>query len=392
LLALGGITALGSLATHMFVPALPQAAAELGVAPQAMQQAISIYLLGLGLGQPVWGPLSDCFDRRSVLGASVLLFLAGTIAAAAAGSLEILLAARLVQAVGGAGTLIACRALVSAASAPGEGARSHATHAPIKRFSPARAPLCGSLIAAAAGWRSLFVLLALLAAAGLVLVRRLPAMPPAGERPDLTGIGRAYLGLLGNAGFVTAVAANALIVASFYIFLAASPFILGGLFRLSPLRLGLCYAAIAGAMLAGTLTLRFLGAAPRRLEAIGLTLLLAGSAWLGVEAWLSLDSALAFVLPLALLGYGSGLIAPLVLASALETDTRWAGSAASLFGSVQMLATALLSAAATLALHGADQIAAAIAASAAVGALLLVARRATARSRCGSGQGHQSSL
>src|SRR3954462_7504179 len=90
LLALGGLPALGSLATHMFVPALPAAAAELHAPAAAIQQAISLYVLGLALGQPIWGPIADGFDRKRVLGASILLFAIASAAAAAAGSLELL--------------------------------------------------------------------------------------------------------------------------------------------------------------------------------------------------------------------------------------------------------------------------------------------------------------
>jgi DHA1 family bicyclomycin/chloramphenicol resistance-like MFS transporter len=372
LLALGGITLLGSLATHMFVPALPAAAADLGVAPAAMQQASSVYVLGLGISQPGWGMASDALDRSHVLAASVLLFLLATIAAGLSQSLELLLAARFVQGAAGAGTLIVSRAIVASDSGPGGAARSLATLTAVTLVSPALAPLCGSLIAALAGWRSLFALLALLAAAGLAFVLRQPGMPPSAPPRSAAAILRGYWQPLRRPAFLNAVAINALIVSAFYIFLAASPFILGGGFGLPPLALGLCYSAIAGAMLAGTLvTRRYHRADSRRLEMIGLAALVIAAIGLAAEALTGIDSVAGFLLPMALLGFGSGIVAPIVLASAIEAEASSAGSAASIFGAIQMLATAALSSLVTLMAREARFTIGAIAAAALAGALLL---------------------
>lgn len=372
LLALGCITLLGSLATHMFVPALPAAAADLGVEPAAIQQAISLYVLGLGLSQPAWGMLSDSVDRRKVLAASVLLFLIGTIATGAARSLELLLTARFVQGAAAAGTLIASRAIVASASAPGSATRSLATLTSVTLVSPALAPLCGSLIAAAAGWRSLFLILAVLAAVGLAFVLRLPPMPALNARRGATAILRSFARPLRSRAFLTAVAANALIVSAFYIFLAASPFILGGGLHLSALSLGLCYSAIAGSMLAGTLMVRrHHRQDSRRLEAVGLGALILAAIGLAVEATAPAISAPGFVAPMTLLGLGSGIVAPIVLASAIEAEASSAGSAASLFGAIQMLATAALSSLVTLSAQESRFTIGAIAAAALAGAALL---------------------
>lgn len=379
MLALGGLTALGSLATQMFVPALPAAAADLGVPPAAIQQAISVYLIGLGIAQPVWGPLSDSFDRRKVLAASILLFLLGTIAAAAASSLQLLLMARLVQGAGGSGALISCRAIVSTESAEGETAHDLATLTSVTLVSPALAPPAGSLIAAAAGWRSLFLLLSLFAALGLLFILRMPPLPAATRRGPMIFV-RGFGRLIRHGGFLAAVAANALIISGFYIFLAASPFILRDEFGLSSGALGLCYTIIAGTMIAGTIALRrFHRPGTARVEWAGIVVTISGALWLGAESAAGLGGPASLILPMALLGFGSGLLAPIVLASALDAEPGLTGSAASLFGSLQMLATAGLSSLATLLLRSSSGSLAAIAATALAGALLLAGRRVVVR-------------
>jgi hypothetical protein len=84
-----------------------------------------------------------------------------------------------------------------------------------------------------------------------------------------------------------------------------------------------------------------------------------------------IDSVAGFLLPMALLGFGSGIVAPIVLASAIEAEASSAGSAASIFGAIQMLATAALSSLVTLMAREARFTIGAIAAAALAGALLL---------------------
>src|SRR3954463_15115575 len=95
------ITISGTMAMHMFVPALPDAARALATTAGEMQMAISIYIIGLAAGQLCYGPLSDALGRRPLLMIGLGLYAAGSIAAAFAPNLGTLLAARLVQALGG---------------------------------------------------------------------------------------------------------------------------------------------------------------------------------------------------------------------------------------------------------------------------------------------------
>ncbi|MGE0213297.1 MAG: MFS transporter, partial [Parvibaculaceae bacterium] len=89
------ITLSGTLAMHMFVPALPDAARALGATPAAMQMTISVYILGLAFGQLIYGPLSDRFGRRPTLIAGLGLYTAAGIVAACVLDPHSLIAARL---------------------------------------------------------------------------------------------------------------------------------------------------------------------------------------------------------------------------------------------------------------------------------------------------------
>ena len=102
----------GTLAMHIFVPALPVAGADLHASSAAMQMTVSLYIFGLALGQLVYGPLSDRFGRRPVLLGALTLYTLAGLAAALAPGVNALIAARLFQALGGCAGLVLARAIV----------------------------------------------------------------------------------------------------------------------------------------------------------------------------------------------------------------------------------------------------------------------------------------
>ena len=118
------ITLSGTLAMHMFVPALPDAARYLGVGSAAVQGAIGIYILGLAVGQLAYGPLSDALGRRPLLLTGLSLYALGGIAAMLAPNVTFLVAARALQALGGCAGLALGRAMVRDTNTPDEAVRA----------------------------------------------------------------------------------------------------------------------------------------------------------------------------------------------------------------------------------------------------------------------------
>ena len=100
-----GVTATGTLAMHILVPALPLAAADFAVSRGTAQLAITLYLVGVAGGQLLYGPVSDKLGRRPTLLAALCLYLAASAVAGWAAGIATLLVARVVQAVAGCGGL-----------------------------------------------------------------------------------------------------------------------------------------------------------------------------------------------------------------------------------------------------------------------------------------------
>jgi DHA1 family bicyclomycin/chloramphenicol resistance-like MFS transporter len=109
---LGSLTAMGPLAIDMYLPALPTIGRELTTTPAAVQVSLAVYFVGIALGQAFYGPMSDRFGRKPALFFGLVVFILASIGCAGARSIEVLIACRLLQALGGCAPLVIPRAVV----------------------------------------------------------------------------------------------------------------------------------------------------------------------------------------------------------------------------------------------------------------------------------------
>ena len=109
---LAALTAVGPLSTDMYLPSLPDIARDLGASTPLVQFTISAYLIGFACGQIVYGPVSDRHGRKPVLLAAVALFTFATLVCMLSTSIEMLIVARTLQALGGSGAVVVTRAIV----------------------------------------------------------------------------------------------------------------------------------------------------------------------------------------------------------------------------------------------------------------------------------------
>ncbi len=117
------VTMTGTVALHIFVPALAAAAADLRTDAAGVQATITVYLIGLAGGQLLYGPLSDRYGRRPVLIGGLALYLAGLLLAIPAPNIAVLLVARMMQSLGACSCLVIGRAMVRDVSSREDAAR-----------------------------------------------------------------------------------------------------------------------------------------------------------------------------------------------------------------------------------------------------------------------------
>lgn len=358
-LLLGAITALGSLAIHMVVPAMPSAAAALHASPSVMQLTLTMYLAGVGSGQIVSGPLADRIGRRPVMLGGILIFTIGSIVCWAAPSVELLLAGRLVQALGASAGLVVGRAMAGDAAGK-RGARDMALLTAIVMLSPMIAPVLGSLLVEAGGWRAIFVVLALFGlACGGAALRWLPETLVR-RAPGGAGLLASWGQILAGTIFVRHLLVGTSVTAALYVFLSASPFLLVDFYGADPHRLGLWYGAIA--LGAGTGALAASRLPGRHVMRLGATIAAAGAFGFLAGALAGRHEIALVIGPMIVFAFGGGLVGPNALVAALAASPARVGTAVSAYGALQMLgnaaATSLIAA---LAPHSPVPVAAAIA-------------------------------
>ena len=340
ILLLAAIAALGSLATQLVVPALPQIAADLRADPGDAQLVISLFLIGLGLGQVIAGPLADRVGRKAMLLTGLALYCAAGALASLTQALPLLLAARLVQALGGAAGLVCARVLVSDLFPAEEAPARQASLMAVVLVSPALGPVLGGMVSEALGWRALFALLAVAGLGGMALVtatlqgdrRKRPVEP----RPRLWQSLRL---LAGNRAFVLSALALAAGSSALYMFLGQAPFLLAHDHGLSADAIGLCLMATAASSIAGTFLVRRLD---RRGHAVvaGTALLVGGSLLMIAAPLAGLPGVGAFVVPTMVVGLGAGICGPAGIARVIRAQPGLEGTATSIAGAVQMLLSA----------------------------------------------------
>ena len=164
------ITAIGPLALNIFLPSLPGLVRVFHTDYGTAQLALTLYLVGIAGGQLIYGPLSDRFGRRPVLAAGFLLYASGAGLGALAPSIEVLIAARAMQGMGIAATMVCGRAMVRDLFE-----QQHGTHVMAVAMSALACmtmliPVTGALLTQALGWRSTLWSMALCGLAGVALV------------------------------------------------------------------------------------------------------------------------------------------------------------------------------------------------------------------------------
>ncbi|CAB5512549.1 multidrug effflux MFS transporter [Achromobacter anxifer] len=339
LAVLAGLAALGALSTNIILPAFPRMASELGVDTRDMGLVLSSFFLAFAIGQLFVGPVSDRWGRRAPVLGGLALFLAGSLVCAWAPTLPLLVAGRVIQALGVCAASVLSRAIARDLFEGEALSRTLALTMVAMAAAPGFSPLLGSAMEYGPGWRASFALVALL---GLLLALAYAVVVgethPADRRAAATpaAVLRGYATLARDVRFMGPALAVSVIIGGLYAFFAATPAMLMGRMGLSAVQLGLFFAStvfvvFAAGMLAPRLAHRW-GAA--RVARCGCAVALAGALALlagGEEGGLP-----QFTAAVALYLFGMGLVNPLGTAMALGPFSRQAGLASSLLGGLQM--------------------------------------------------------
>ncbi|HXS08058.1 MAG TPA: Bcr/CflA family efflux MFS transporter, partial [Rhizomicrobium sp.] len=247
---LGLITAVGPFAIDMYLPALPSMGRSLGASAGAVQMSLMAFLIVIGICQLFYGPLSDMVGRKPPIYGGLLIFTLGSIGCALAPSISVLVGFRVLQAFGACAGMVIPRAIVRDLHTGPDATRLMSLLMLTVSISPILAPLTGSFVIGAFGWRGVFGALTIAAAIALVLaLTQLHETRPPEARGDSSWRGAfgAYGRLLRDGEFVGLTMVGALGVSAFFVYLGSASFVFINYYGLTPRLFSLCFALNAAA-------------------------------------------------------------------------------------------------------------------------------------------------
>ncbi len=340
-----GQLAFGLFAMTLCIPSMQEWSALLGATQAQVQLTFSGYVFAYGGFQLIHGPLSDRLGRKPVLLGGLVMALAGSALGIVAPDVHWLIAARVLQGAGTAAGMVVSRALIQDLFGGADRTRMMAFVGMTLGLCPPLATLVGGQMHVHLGWHSNFVLVFVLGVMLLVSAwRGVPASAPAprGGEHWLGQLVSGYGQLLRQRVFLLYVVGLATTTATLYTFMAGAPIVLGS-YGVKPQHLGWYIMTaplpyILGNLMAARLVRRL---GDRGLMALGHGITLTGLGLTLVLALAGVNSPLALVLPLTLMGAGHGLLMPSTLAGAVGVIPVLAGSAAAVAGLMQQMVGAL---------------------------------------------------
>ncbi|PKF49203.1 purine nucleoside transporter PunC [Enterovibrio nigricans] len=352
-----GLSMLGFLATDMYLPAFENIRLEMGTSQSMIGLSLTVFLLGMALGQIVYGPLSDRIGRIKVLVGGMSLFTIATVACFMSNSIETFLAARFVQALGACSASVIWQAVVIDRYDSKTSQRVFATVMPLVALSPALAPLVGAALEAHFGWRSIFIVLVALGVILAVATLRQTESAPVANTDEKVGakLVNDYKHIVSSRKFIGNMLIFAGCSAAFFAWLTGSPFVMTAM-GYSGADIGMSYVPQTIAFIVGGYSCRAL-----LNKYDGSTLLpwfvglfVASVVSIFVVSWQTdVTNIWPVLIPFCFLAVANGAIYPIVVNKALEEFKSCSATAAGLLNFLQTMicfvASGVVSA---LAIHG----------------------------------------
>lgn len=333
------LTACGQLTNTIYVPAITQMAADLGVESIRIQAVMAVYLIAYGFSQFFYGPLSDQYGRKPLMLIGLMIFVLGSLTASLAQNFTLLVLGSFIQGLGTGVGGVMCRTIMRDLYSGLHLQRANSYVSMALIFSPLLAPILGGLIGTALGWQANFWFLTgfgLLV--WLVVFRLFRETGPCQSQPRLSAMA-SYRHVLSHSAFNGFLVILIATFAGVSVFEAAAGVLFGDLMGLDPRLVSLLFVLpipgyLAGSWLAGRLACHY---GLVQILGLGTVMLALGSVSMLLAGLLGYLNVLVVLLPAVLYFVGGGLIFPTATTAALEPLPGNAGVAGALLGGMQNL-------------------------------------------------------
>ena len=345
MLLLAGCSVVGPISTLVLMPALPSIRTEFGASTAATQAVVSAFLFAFAAGIPFTGPLSDRYGRRPVLLFGLLTFFVGSLLAAVAPTLEVLIFARIVQALGCSASATVSRAVLGDVYRDWRLAQALATLTLFMMMGTSISPYLGGWMTERLGWHAPFlVLIGLSAITGLACLKFLPETRVVrGELASARKLAHESLAVLRRPVFVGCMIDAGVIYALYLGFISVAPYIMSEMLGKPATEFGIYVLFLSvGYFLGNFVVSRIRGHAQLERVARFGTILQAVSACTAAALVLSGHTdPIYWFGPMLPLAFAQGLTLPHVTASAVRLVPNYAGVASSMIGLAQQAAAAI---------------------------------------------------
>lgn len=339
------ITILGPSAIDMYLASLPDMARELGASFTQIQLTLTVFLLALGLGQLVFGPIIDAWGRRRPLMCGILLFSLCSLWASGTTTIDLLLCARFMQGLAASMTLVVAISTVRDVATGAQAAKLFALLMTIEGLAPVLAPAVGGYVDAHFGWRAVMLVLAGMGLVALInTYLKLPETLPVAKRTPLNpaAVVTTYARLLSDKDFM--LPALSLSAAFFFLFvyIGGAPVVYQTHFSLPPDTFGLVFGGTGIAVLLGALTSsRWVATSTVPAVALRGVLFMAAGAVVAALSNGSGNGLPGIVLGMFVAMFGLGMAEATLMAMAMSSQKVALGSAAALLGALQLILSSL---------------------------------------------------
>jgi DHA1 family bicyclomycin/chloramphenicol resistance-like MFS transporter len=317
---------------------MPDIARDFGATNFAVQTTLIGFLIAYAGAHFFYGGIADRYGRKPVLLWGLAIYIVASLACAASSSMTMLIAARILQGVGAAGSMVMVRSMVRDIYDRKQSARALATISSVMVFAPASAPALGGYLHTHFGWQASFLFLALL---GTILfaycaLKMAETHPAQGGNlfNSLKAMALGYRVLLGERVFVAYSLNIGFVSGAIFAWFAGVPIVLIDSYGVAPDRFGyLMITGTAGAFFgyAGTIWLTArLGV--NRMIVIGTAVGLLGASIYLVLPLLGVFTPLAAIAPMFIFGLGLAMTFPNAMAAAVSVRPQYAGTGAALNG------------------------------------------------------------
>ena len=356
-LILGTLSTISPFSIDMYLPGFPAIAGDLDTSISQVQLSLTSYLVGISLGQLLYGPLLDRFGRKYPLYFGLGGYILASLGCAAVTSVEGLIWMRLLQALGGCAGMVAAQALVRDLFPVSQTAQAFSLLTLVIAVSPMVAPTVGGYVATAFGWQAIFIILA---AITTLILLSIYFVLPEGKPPDPTlslrpgPVLHNFLAVLQQPQFLVYALVGGVASSAPFAYIAGSPDVFMNLYRVSEREYGWIFAILAFAMIGSTQLNHFLLKRFRSGQVILVTLLYQSTVGLLLVygTWAGWYGKVELIALMFIFLTGQGLTNPNAAALSLAPFSRLAGSASALMGSIRMGMGGLTSAAVSLLHNG----------------------------------------